>query len=124
MNNNGEIENDEMMMVETDFEIIKNLSNKVDLLDNNLDKLIYNNNIFIEKMININTSKDLNIETNNNKNEIENNIDLIKNKLNNMKLEELKNICKKNDIKKYYIYNKSDLINYIINQIDIDKLFI
>ena len=44
-------EHDDMLMVEADFEIIKKLTNKVDLLDNNLNKLINNNNIFIENII-------------------------------------------------------------------------
>lgn len=108
-----EYENDEMIMVEADFEIIRKLTNKIDLLDKNLDNLINNNNKFIE-----------NIGDNNNddKNEIENNLEFIKNKLHNMKLEELKNICKKNEIKKYSIYNKNNLIDYIINYKDINKI--
>lgn len=116
-------EHDEMLMVEADFEIIKKLTNKVDLLDNNLNELINNNNIFIENMLIVKTQKDLNTENNNNdKNKIEDNIEIIKNKLYNMKLEELKNICKKNKIKRYTGLNKSNLIDYIVNYKDINKL--
>lgn len=110
-------EHDEMIMVEADFEIIKNLTNKIDLLDSNLDKLINNNNNFIKSMLNINI-----LNNNDNKDKIENNIEFIKNKVHNMKLDELKTICKKNNIKKYSIYNKSNLINYVINYGDISKL--
>lgn len=106
-------EHDEMLMVEADFEIIKKLTNKVDLLDNNLNELINNNNIFIENMLIVKTQKDLNTE---------NNIEIIKNKLYNMKLEELKDICKKNKIKKYTGLNKSNLIDYIVNYKNINKL--
>lgn len=117
-------ENDEMIMVEADFEIIRKLTNKIDLLDKNLDNLINNNNKFIENMLTMDTSKYSSIGDNNNddKNEIENNLEFIKNKLHNMKLEELKNICKKNEIKKYSIYNKNNLIDYIINYKDINKI--
>jgi hypothetical protein len=119
-----EYENDEMIMVEADFEIIRKLTNKIDLLDKNLDNLINNNNRFIENMLTMDTSKDSSIGDNNNddKNEIENNLEFVKNKLHNMKLEELKNICKKNGIKKYSIYNKNNLIDYIINYKDINKI--
>jgi len=116
-----EYENDEMIMVEADFEIIRKLTKKVDLLDKNMDNLINNNNKFIENMLTMDISKDSSIEDNNN-NEIENNLEFVKNKLHNMKLEELKNICKKNEIKKYSIYNKNNLIDYIINYKDINKL--
>lgn len=118
-------EYDEMLMVEADFEIIRNLTNKVDLLDKNLDNLINNNNIFIKNMLNVKKPEDLNIENDNDnnddKNKIEDNIE-IKNKLYNMKLEELKNICKKNKIKKYTNLNKNNLVDYIINHKDINKL--
>lgn len=115
-------EYDEMLMVEADFEIIRNLTNKVDLLDKNLDNLINNNNIFIKNMLNVKKPEDLNIENDNNdKNKIEDNIE-IKNKLYNMKLEELKNICKKNKIKKYTSLNKNNLVDYIMNHKDINKL--
>lgn len=87
-------EYDEMLLVEADFEIIRNLANKVDLLDKNLDNLINNNNIFIKNMLNVKKPEDLNIENNNDKNKIEDNIE-IKNKLYNMKLEELKIFVKK-----------------------------
>jgi hypothetical protein len=119
-----EYENDEMIMVEADFEIIRKLTKKVDLLDKNLDNLINNNNKFIENMLTMDTSKDSSIGDNNNdgKNKIENSLEFVKNKLHNMKLEELKNICKKNEIKKYSIYNKNNLIDYIINYKDINKL--
>lgn len=67
-------------------------------------------------MLNIDNLKDSNIGSNNNDiSELNNNLEFIKNKLYNMKLGELKNICKKNNIKKYSIYNKKDLIEYIIN---------
>lgn len=120
----SEYENDEMIMVEADFEIIRKLTNKIDLLDRNLDNLINNNNQFIENMLIMDTSKDSNIGNNNNydKNEIEDNIEFIKNKLHNMKIDELKNICKKNEIKKYSIYNKNRLIDYIINYKDINEI--
>ena len=111
-------EHDDMLMVEADFEIIKKLTNKVDLLDNNLNKLINNNNIFIENMLTVKTQKD----NNNDKNKIEDNIGIIKNKLYNMKLEELRDICKKNKIKKYTGLNKSKLIDYIVNYKNINKL--
>lgn len=114
-------EYDEMLLVEADFEIIRNLANKVDLLNKNLDNLINNNNIFIKNMLNVKKPEDLNIENNNDKNKIEDNIE-IKNKLYNMKLEELKNICKKNKIKKYTNLNKKKLVDYIINHKDINKL--
>lgn len=116
-----EYENDEMIMVEADFEIIRKLTKMVDLLDKNMDNLINNNNKFIENMLTMDISKDSSIEDNNN-NEIENNLEFVKNKLHNMKLEELKNICKKNEIKKYSIYNKNNLIDYIINYKDLNKL--
>lgn len=120
----SEYENDEMIMVEADFEIIRKLTNKIDLLDRNLDNLINNNNKFIENMLIMDTSKNLSIGDNNNydEKEIENNIEYIKNKLDNMKLDELKNICKKNEIKKYSIYNKNKLIDYIINYKDINEI--
>lgn len=115
-------EYDEMLMVEADFEIIRNLTNKVDLLDKNLDNLINNNNIFIKNMLNVKKPEDLNIENDNDdKNKIEDNIE-IKKKLYNMKLEELKNICKKNKIKKYTSLNKNNLVDYIMNHKDINKL--
>ena len=120
-------ENDEMIMVEADFEIIRKLTNKIDLLDKNLDNLINSNNKFIENMFIMDTLKNTNIGNNNNnddKNEAKNNLEFLKNKLQNMKLEELKNICKKNEIKKYSIYNKNNLIDYIINYKDINKLII
>lgn len=121
-----EYENDEMIMVEADFEIIRKLTKKVDLLDKNLDNLINSNNKFIENMFIMDTLKNTNIGNNNNddKNEAKNNLEFLKNKLQNMKLEELKNICKKNEIKKYSIYNKNNLIDYIINYKDINKLII
>lgn len=122
-----EYENDEMIMVEADFEIIRKLTKKVDLLDKNLDNLINSNNKFIENMFIMDTLKNTNIGNNNNnddKNEAKNNLEFLKNKLQNMKLEELKNICKKNEIKKYSIYNKNNLIDYIINYKDIKKLII
>jgi hypothetical protein len=135
-------EHDEMLMVEADFEIIKKLTNKIDLLDNNLNKLINNNNIFIENMLIVKIQKDLNTENDNNNEaiQIENlksndkditleditlndiNIDIIKNKLYNMKIEELKDICKKNKIKKYTGLNKSKLIDYIVNYKNVNKL--
>lgn len=126
-----EYNEDEMIMVEADFEIIKKLTNKVDLLDKNLDKLINNNNDFIKNMeiINItnttNTSNDLNIQEYDNdydKNKIEDNIEIIKTKLNSMKLSELRKICKNNEIKKYSNLNKSSLIDYIYKYKDIVKL--
>jgi hypothetical protein len=120
-----EYEKEEMIMVEADFEIIRKLTNKIDLLDKNFDNLINNNNRFIENMLTMDISKDSSIGDNNNnddKNEIENNLEFVKNKLHNMKLEELKNICKKNEIKKYSIYNKNNLIDYIINYKDINKI--
>lgn len=107
-------EQDEMLMVDADFKIIKKLTDKTDLLCNNLDKLINNNNVFIENMLNINTNKDLN--NNDNKDKIVDNTENIKNKLYNMKLEELKDICKKNNIKKYTSFNKTKLIDYIISK--------
>lgn len=116
-----EYNQDEMIMVEADFEIIKKLTNKVDLLDKNLDKLINNNNDFIKNMefINItnttNTSNDLNIQE-------YDNIEIIKTKLYSMKLEELRNLCKNNEIKKYSNLNKSSLIDYICKYKDIVKL--
>lgn len=126
-----EYENDEMIMVEADFEIIRKLTKKVDLLDKNLDNLINSNNKFIENMFIMDTLKNTNIGNNNNNNnddneanEAKNNLEFLKNKLQNMKLEELKNICKKNEIKKYSIYNKNNLIDYIINYKDIKKLII
>lgn len=120
-----EYENDEMIMVEADFEIIRKLTKKVDLLDKNLDNLINSNNKFIENMFIMDTLKNTNIGNNNNDdNEAKNNLEFLKNKLQNMKLEELKNICKKNEIKKYSIYNKNNLIDYIINYKDINKLII
>ncbi len=122
-----EYENDEMIMVEADFEIIRKLTKKVDLLDKNLDNLINSNNKFIENMFIMDSLKNTNIGNNNNnddKNESKNNLEFLKNKLQNMKLEELKNICKKNEIKKYSIYNKNNLIDYIINYKDINKLII
>lgn len=118
-------EHDEMIMVEADFEIIRKLTNKVDLLNKNLDDLINNNNRFIENMLTVETSKDLNLYENDNnddKSKIEDNIKMIKNKLYSMKLEELRNICKKNEIKKYSSFNKSSLIEYIVNYNDINKL--
>jgi archaellum biogenesis ATPase FlaH len=117
-------ENDEMIMVEADFEIIRKLTKKVNLLDKNLDNLINSNNKFIENMLIMDTLKYSCIRDNNNddKKEIENNLEFVKNKLHNMKLEDLKNICKKNEIKKYSIYNKNSLIDYIINYKDINKL--
>lgn len=120
-----EYENDEMIMVEADFEIIRKLTKKVDLLYKNLDNLINSNNKFIENMFIMDTLKNTNIGNNNNDdNEAKNNLEFLKNKLQNMKLEELKNICKKNEIKKYSIYNKNNLIDYIINYKDIKKLII
>lgn len=113
-----EYHQDGMIMVEADFEIIKKLTNKVDLLDKNLDKLINNNSVFIENMEIINITNIQECD----KNKIENNIENIKIKLNNMKLEELKNICKNNEINKYSNLNKSNLIDYIMNYKDPNKL--
>lgn len=113
-----EYHQDGMLMVEADFEIIKKLTNKVDLLDKNLDKLINNNSVFIENMEIINITNIQECD----KNKIENNIENIKIKLNNMKLEELKNICKNNEINKYSNLNKSNLIDYIMNYKDPNKL--
>lgn len=118
-----EDENDEMIMVEADFEIIRKLTNKIDLLDKNVDNLINNNNKFIENMLIMDTSKhSIAVDNNEEKKEIVDNLEFIKNKLHNMKLEELKNICKKNKIKKYSIYNKNKLIDYIINYKDINEI--
>lgn len=118
-----EDENDEMIMVEADFEIIRKLTNKIDLLDKNVDNLINNNNKFIENMLIMDTSKhSIAVDNNEEKKEIVDNLEFIKNKLHNMKLEELKNICKKSKIKKYSIYNKNKLIDYIINYKDINEI--
>jgi len=114
-------ENYEILMVEADYEIIRKLTNKVDLLDKNLDNLINNNNNFIENMLIMKTQEKPNTE-NVDKNGKEYNIEIIKNKLYNMKLEELKNICKNNEIKKYTGLNKNKLIDYIINYKNIDKI--
>lgn len=109
---------DEMILVDADFEIIKKLTNKINILDKNLEKLIDNNKEFIEKMINKeNTEKTEKLNEN-----IENNIDNIREMLYNMKLQELKNICKDNHLKKYSNMNKNILVEYIINNIDLEKL--
>jgi hypothetical protein len=113
-----EYDQDEMIMVEADFEIIKNLTNKVDLLDKNLYKLIINNNNFIESMEKIktaNTSNELDIQE-------YDNIEVIKTKLSGMKIDEIRKVCKNNAIKKYSNLNKSSLIDYICNNKDIVKL--
>lgn len=109
-------DNDEMILVEADFEIIKNLTNKIDKLDENLEKLININNEFISKMKLKEKVLDKNIETNNlngNKN---------KSILINMNLNELKKVCKDNNLKKYSNMKKKNLIDYIINNMDLNML--
>lgn len=109
-------DNDEMILVEADFEIIKNLTNKIDKLDENLEKLININNEFISKMKLKEKVLDKNVETNNlngNKN---------KSILINMNLNELKKVCKDNNLKKYSNMKKKNLIDYIINNMDLNML--
>lgn len=120
-NNKDDI--DEMILVEADFEIIKKLTNKINTLDKNLEKLINNNNEFIEKMIIMEKSKTKDLENKKMDNNISSdNIDNIKNILCNMKIQELKDICKNNYLKKYSNMKKNNLIEYIINNIDMDTL--
>lgn len=112
---------DKMILVEADFEIIKKLTNKINILDENLEKLIDNNNVFISKMIIMEKSKTKDLENVEN-NIYSNNIDDIKNTLYNMKIQELKDICKNNYLKKYTNMKKNVLIEYIINNIDLNIL--
>lgn len=115
---------DEMILVEADFEIIKGLTNRIDKLDVNLEKIIICNNIFISNMkiieneekegdYNLKNDLDKNIETKSLNN---------KNILNKMNLSELKKICKDNNLKKYSNMKKTDLIDYIINNINMEIL--
>lgn len=115
---------DEMILVEADFEIIKGLTNRIDKLDVNLEKIIICNNNFISNMKiieneekdgehNLKNNLDKNIETKSHNN---------KNILNKMNLSELKRICKDNKLKKYSNMKKTDLIDYIINNINMEIL--
>lgn len=115
---------DEMILVEADFEIIKGLTNRIDKLDVNLEKIIICNNNFISNMkiieneekegdYNLKNDLDKNIETKSLNN---------KNILNKMNLSELKKICKDNNLKKYSNMKKTDLIDYIINNINMEIL--
>lgn len=115
---------DEMILVEADFEIIKGLTNRIDKLYVNLEKIIICNNNFISNMkiieneekegdYNLKNDLDKNIETKSLNN---------KNILNKMNLSELKKICKDNNLKKYSNMKKTDLIDYIINNINMEIL--
>lgn len=94
-------DDDEILLFEADFEIIRNLTKKVDLLDMNLNKIISNNNIFIESMLKINDS-DKNKENN----------EIIEKKIKQIK--KICKICKKQIFKKYeYCYKHCQEENII-----------
>lgn len=96
-------DNDEMIMVEADYEIIRKLTNKVDLLDINLNKLINNNNVFIENMLKINNLENLNIHDRSNiindkddkDRTVENKNIQEKNEFSEKKIKQIKKLCKK-----------------------------
>lgn len=111
----------EMMLVEADFKIIKELTNKINILDKKLEKLIVNNDEFIEKMIITENPKSKKYENIENDISSDNTINVI-NILHDMKIQELKDICKNNYLKKYSNMNKNNLIQYIIDNIDLNIL--
>jgi hypothetical protein len=84
-------DNDEILLFEADFEIIRNLTKKVDLLDINLNKLISNNNVFIEGMLKINEINDS--DKNKEIIEIENKCE--NNEISEKNIKQIKKICKK-----------------------------
>lgn len=92
-------DNDEILLFEGDFEIIRNLTKKADLLDINLNKLISNNNIFIESMLKINNSNK-NKEIIEIENKSEKNIKQIKKYVRNVKNKYLKNTISVTNIAK------------------------